>query len=312
MKVLMKRLLSVLCVVAALSVATLGVEMFFADAASNSITVTSAITGEKKYTGDDLQEAFSAAERGCIVAISRYITLTADVTLSAEVMLTGQSYIKFEDYRILLHGKGALFVDTRLRTKYIAAANAAYSEIEMVEENGGFLYYIVAQAPSFGKAKPTFKESGIVYGNRVDEESGILYHDVVVSGITTGELGSLVSITASNSEKVDVTYNGTVSVNDRTYVTNGSTMVLSASNHDFAEKVTKSYTVILLGDVNGNGMVDAADANLISCHANGTKPLTGNALLAADANQDSFVTWEDAQLLCDKYVRIDSYSSPLA
>ena len=300
MKVLMKRLLSVLCVVAALSVATLGVEIFFADAASNSITVTSAITGEKKYTGDDLQEAFSAAERGCIVAISRYITLTADVTLSAEVMLTGQSYIKFEDYRILLHGKGALFVDTRLRTKYIAAANAAYSEIEMVEENGGFLYYIVAQAPSFGKAKPTFKESGI------------LYHDVVVSGITTGELGSLVSITASNSEKVDVTYNGTVSVNDRTYVTNGSTMVLSASNHDFAEKVTKSYTVILLGDVNGNGMVDAADANLISCHANGTKPLTGNALLAADANQDSFVTWEDAQLLCDKYVRIDSYSSPLA
>ena len=46
--------------------------------------------------------------------------------------------------------------------------------------------------------------------------------------------------------------------------------------------------------------------------ANGTKLLTGNALLAADANQDSFVTWEDAQLLCDKYVRIDSYSSPLA
>jgi hypothetical protein len=38
---------------------------------------------------------------------------------------------------------------------------------------------------------------------------------------------------------------------------------------------------------------------------------TGNALLAADANRDGEVTAADAQLICEKYVRRNSYRSPL-
>ena len=50
---------------------------------------------------------------------------------------------------------------------------------------------------------------------------------------------------------------------------------------------------------------------MIARYAAGTLELSGNALLAADANHDGAVTAEDAMLICEKYVRRDSYRSPL-
>jgi len=68
----------------------------------------------------------------------------------------------------------------------------------------------------------------------------------------------------------------------------------------------------VIGDVNGNGRIDSADANLIVCHAAGLKTLSGDALQAADADGNGVVNTADADLLCRKYIRRDSYSSPLA
>lgn len=284
--------------------------LIYADAASSSITVTSALTGEELYSGDNLQQAFDAAERGSIVSVSKYITLDSNVVLDAEVMLSGESYIKFGDYKIQLTGDGALFVYTRLRTKYIGA-RYSYSEVEMMEESGGYVYYLVTQAPSLEGKVPSVTVSGDLLGAALDEQSGIVYLDAAVNGISTGSFTKLITMTADNAEAVEYSFKNTASVNGKSCLANGCTVTASAANYDYAQTVTKSYTVILLGDVNGNGRVDSADASLIACHASGAASLTGNALLAADANRDGSVTAADAELICKKYVRRSSYTSPL-
>lgn len=283
--------------------------ILYANAAS-SISVTSAITGEQLYAGNDLQEAFDAAERGCIVSVSRYVTLSSNAVLDVEVMLSGYSYIKFGDYKIQLTGEGAIFVDTRMRTKYIGALYS-YSSVEMVEENGGYVYYLLTQAPSFEGKQPSVKVAGNLLGAKLDEAAGILWLDAATGGITSDKMSELITMTADNADAVQYSFNGANVTGGKTYVSNDCTMVCSAVNHDYGATVTKSYTIILLGDVNGNGKIDAADASLIACHASGTKSLTGNALVAADANLDGVVSAEDAWLICEKYVKGSTYSSPL-
>ena len=51
---------------------------------------------------------------------------------------------------------------------------------------------------------------------------------------------------------------------------------------------------ILIGDVNGDGMVNAADAVLIMRHALSLELLEGDALIAADYNGDGSITTVDA------------------
>ena len=317
---------AVLCAVVMLAGVLLHSAVYSVEAARAPITVTNAVTGESK-SANSLQEAFDIAERGCFVDVSQYITLDSDVTLSAEVWLRGETNITFGNYKILLKGNGALFVIERLRSKNIDVANGDHSWIEMVEENGGYLYYIKSHVPAFKNgAKPWLESSGVVYGHRVEERAldngtaGYFYHDLAAAGITAGELSGLVAVDYGPGDKNAVWYtdavvatfhSGTANLATGDIVPNGSRMVLTASNHDNTEKATKSYTVILLGDVNGNGRVDAADAHLIILHTNGSKLLTGDALLAADANQDGLVNRQDAALLCEKYVDPAGYSTPL-
>jgi len=52
-----------------------------------------------------------------------------------------------------------------------------------------------------------------------------------------------------------------------------------------------------VGDVNGDGMIDAVDAFAVFGHIRGAFPLEGPALAAADVNQDRLVTQEDFERL---------------
>lgn len=304
----MKRILCMFLLVVAIFSLTCTMN---ADAAGNYITVTSALNGAKLYSGDDLQAAFDACERGCIVSIGRSITLTSDVTLTSEVMITGHMDIRFGEYRILLSGKGAIFVDTRFnKSKYVAAANP-YSEVDWMDESGGYIYYLIAQAPDFGEEQPTFKTSAKFMAAEVDVERNIIYQDVAVDGLFAVDMTKLVSMNAENAENIEFAFSNTVVADGRNYIATGTVMTASATNFDYEGTVKKNYTLILLGDVNGNGFVDASDASLIARHVAGVSELAGNALLAADANHDGVVSAEDAELICQKYVRRDSYKSPL-
>lgn len=280
-------------------------------AASGSITVTSVLTGEKLYSGDDLQEAFDAAERGCIVSVDRYITLKQDVILRVEVMLKNYSFIRFVPdtnhtdvyYKLQLAEKGAIFSSDRIRSKYIGALHS-YSEVDMVQENDGYVYYLVAQAPAFENAHPVVNTQNGVYGAKVDGEKALVYLDLPVSGISEEALVSNLSMKAKNTEKVAFTF-------QPSGIATGSVMTATATNYDFEGSDTATYTVIVLGDVNSNGIIDSADAALIAQFAAGAATLSDYALLAADANMDGVVNSKDAKLICEKYVRSDAYKSPL-
>ena len=80
------------------------------------------------------------------------------------------------------------------------------------------------------------------------------------------------------------------------------TMTVSKSKHVTREytvtvnngKVTQNAEIWMLGDVNGDGMVNAADAVLIMRHALSLELLEGDALIAADYNGDGSITTVDA------------------
>lgn len=59
------------------------------------------------------------------------------------------------------------------------------------------------------------------------------------------------------------------------------------------------FTVALLGDVNGDGMVSAVDAALAARYAAGLEQLTAEQLWAADVDGDGEVTSEDASLIAE-------------
>lgn len=319
MKTILKWAKRVLCLVIILMILFADSSALFADAAG-FITVTNALSGKKIGTYDNLQDAFDVCERGCIVSIGQRYTMTANVELKAEIMLSGHLDIVFGEYQILLSGKGAIFVDTRFnKSKYVGASNP-YSEVDWMDESGGYIYYLITQTPDFGENLPKFTTGSKLLGVDVDAESNVIYQDGAVDGILASDMTKLVSFPLDFSdeakaehaiENVAISFDGTVSNDGRTYIANGTTMTASATNYDYEGSVDKVYTIILLGDVNGNGRVDAADASLIARHAAGSTELTGNALLAADANRDGAVTAEDAQLICEKYIRRDSYRTPL-
>jgi len=293
----------ILCLVLVATLLLADGSMFQASAANGSITVTNALSGATLYSGDNMQDALNAAVRGSIVSIDRWFTLTSDVVVDVEVMLANLDRLTWGDYKILLTGKGAVYVDSRLRRKNYGALYS-YSTVQMTEESGGYVYYLETQKPTFEGAQTQITPSGSLYGALVDEAAATIYLDAAVGGISVDNLAPMISIPAQNSEKVKC------SVNEG-YVASGVTLTATASNYDYDGNVTKTYTLVLLGDANGNGRIDAADANLIACHANGTASLSGAALLAADADRDGAVTAADADMICRKYVRRDSYATPL-
>lgn len=316
MKVSLKWMKRLLCAMVIVSTLCIGFSVPSASAASGAINVTSALTGEKIYSGDDLQEAFAAAERGCIVHVTRSITLTQDVILKVEVMLDGYSLIRFAPdlnntsvyYQIKLAEKGAIFCESRIRTKYISALHS-YSEVGMIEENGGYVYYLEAQAPDFAGASPVFSAGDGFFGGKVDKENARIYLDVAPAGITEDAIAAYIAMDAKNTDWVTYTFQPGAANGEK--VATGSTMVAAASNYDYEGSDKLSYSVIVLGDVNGNGKIDSADAALIAQFSTGVTTLAENALLAADANCDGYVNMEDAQLICQKYIRTDAYRSPV-
>lgn len=278
------------------------------DAASGAITVTNALTGETLYNGDSLKEAMQAATRGSIVSIDRFYTMTSDAVIDCEVMLSNSDRITWGGYRLLLTGNGAVYVSSRLSRKQYGALYA-YSSVTYTEESGGYVYYLEAGVPAFdAAAAPTTLQTGSgLLGARVNESAGTILLDTAVYGMSGDNLTKQITITATNAEKVKISYEKLASSN----VTTGTVLTASATNYDYSGQVTKSYELIVLGDVNRNGRIDSADANLIVCHYVGQVSLSGAALKAADVNCDGTVDATDADVLCRKYIRRDSYSSYL-
>lgn len=302
--------------IAAILVVVLGLVFVHATAATYIYDVTNAITGEQLYRGNDIQEAFDAAERGSIISVGRNVTIKTNVIIDAEVMISNYSLIRFADEgKFLLTGDGALYVDTRLPVKRIGALYS-YSSVDYTDTEGpgggaGYLYFLVTQSPSLEGQVPRISAGEGLLGSYVDETTGTIYIDAPVDGISIRDLTGLISMEASNADDVTFAVSGSVLVNGKECVKNGSTITASANNRDTKTTATRTYNIVLLGDVNSNGRIDAADASLIMRASAGGTTLSDLATIAADADRDGVVSAGDADVICKKYVRVGSYKSPL-
>ena len=255
MKTILRMMKYIVCALLIIAVLFADSSAFQVDAASGSITVTNELSGngETVYSGESLQEAFSACIRGCVVSIGRRITLTEDVFLKAEVALSGYSNITFSGHKIMLEVNGAILSETRFRMSEIAAVNC-YSSVEMRRENGSYIYYLLTQTPVFGEEQPEFAMGGKLLGAAVDAENKVIYQDVDVDGILASDMTKLISFPIDFSENgklehaietVAISFDGTVTSDGRSYIANGAIMKASATNFDYEGSVDKIYTIIL-------------------------------------------------------------------
>ena len=140
-------------------------------------------------------------------------------------------------------------------------------------------------------------------------DNDLIYLDIQPSGIAVAELLELLKV----QYQADVLTLTVVNSKDGAgLVCNGSKLVITASNKD-GKSVTKTYTIIILGDVNGNGKIEVADTYLIAATRVGTSTveLSEYALLAADVNMNGGLDVADASRNANKIVFWDSYTTGL-
>lgn len=84
-------------------------------------------------------------------------------------------------------------------------------------------------------------------------------------------------------------------LNDDDLMETGSTINLVDENG----KILDSVTVILMGDVNGDGLVNIKDASLIQRKESGKETIQGDSFLAADVDMDGDVSGKDASRILE-------------
>lgn len=132
-------------------------------------------------------------------------------------------------------------------------------------------------------------------------QSGYKYSNDYISNIKIGtSAGSMISKLKNGNEKVTVkvtsidSNNKTIEKKDSTVLGTGDIVTISTSTE------SKSFRVVIYGDVNGDGVVSAVDYVKIKNYIMSASELSGSYKLAADVNLDSAITAVD-------YVNVKNY-----
>lgn len=132
-------------------------------------------------------------------------------------------------------------------------------------------------------------------------QSGYKYSSDYISNIKIGtSAGSMISKLKNGNEKVTVkvtsidSNNKTIDKKDSTVLGTGDIVTISTSTE------SKSFRVVIYGDVNGDGVVSAVDYVKIKNYIMSASELSGSYKLAADVNLDSAITAVD-------YVNVKNY-----
>ena len=124
-------------------------------------------------------------------------------------------------------------------------------------------------------------------------EGTYLYLDALVDGLTAQELISYLEFTNNN---VHAVVTNTVGANN--IVATGSVLTVSVGN------VIKQYTIVIDGDIDGDGRVTSSDAVLLAMDYVGEKKIatTSAAFKAADVDHDGRILSSDAVRIALKYL----------
>lgn len=177
---------------------------------------------------------------------------------------------------------------------------------------GSLVVKLFVLEPELVDGDVNIAEDKNIFGAKVDEENKLIYLDTDAQGITAELFAQLITHGAINADKVEAVFDAADLKNNK--VVNGATVEFIASNNSTSVVDTETYTVIIMGDVNSDGINDVGDSVALMYHCMKEHDLTEKigayALLAADMNFAQGVDVADAVLIMRKCMN-DNYTSLL-
>ena len=164
------------------------------------------------------------------------------------------------------------------------------------------------QVPTLSDPTVT-KDGTIVKGAKVDTENKYIILDTCPEGITEAQFRAIINYHPENAtaDDVQLTFSKLKEFKNAMRICNGCVVTAKAvTDNGTSEEVV--YTVIILGDLSGDGILKVNDAVQSVKALNGTE-LDTMQRMAADMSQDGVFKINDAVLLMKKLDNWDNYSS---
>ena len=163
-------------------------------------------------------------------------------------------------------------------------------------------------APEFvdGTGTPEIGTSDKLHGVHIDTANKIIYLDAHFNGIKADELKEIIKFFTKYADGVEVVIGDGTNKN----ISNGTKLVATAYNSSDI-KTSVEYTIVVLGDVNGNGRLESGDAVLVLQSSVQMITLTDVQKLAADMDLNGRLLAGDAHLIAKKIIYWDEYVSAL-
>ncbi|MBE6788372.1 MAG: hypothetical protein E7539_01770 [Ruminococcaceae bacterium] len=168
------------------------------------------------------------------------------------------------------------------------------------------------KAPVFvdGHGNAEVLKNDKIAGAVVNHDKNMITLDAHNDGITVAELKELLKLQALNADSIELVF-GDGTLADSARVANGTKVTATARRNGTDEIDVVTHTIIVLGDINGNGRIEAGDAVEISQMLVGEKTLSDTQLLAADTNCNGRTDIGDATRIASKYVDWNNYETML-
>lgn len=203
------------------------------------------------------------------------VSMTDNIAVTGTMTVTGAANIEQGGFSFVLKNK-----DSRLVSD--AALNVTTDLSGYKVETNGTTYTLRAKTPA------------VVDG-------GYLKLDTRPQGINANELQTaLCKILNKSNASVTVEASG---LTKEGLVRNGASATVTSAN-----EIVK-YTIIIMGDANCNGEIDAGDGVLMRKHFQGVKLMEGAALLAADTTQNGEIDAGDGVRNRMKFQKWTAYST---
>ena len=190
--------------------------------------------------------------------------------------------------------------------------------LDKIKNLDGFDYDKFVGAEKVVVSNPEIKEVKLnnlnnkLYGYKVkmDTAENFIFLDLHHLGVTLDEFKTMIqgSVLENDADgKAEITVNNTIHESGR--VGTGLKITMTAKNSE-GTTVTAKFTIIVLGDINGDGQVKSGDASLASKITIDTYDATNYQILAADINGDGKVKSGDKSMICKKTIELkDQYKS---
>lgn len=167
---------------------------------------------------------------------------------------------------------------------------------------------VLAKLPFIHVPTISLENTDIIRGGKVDAEGQYLFLDTAPTGLKVKDF-PCVNFAIDNASEYTVTISyGKKVRGENDLVCNGDMVTVWAANADGVE-TSVSYTIIIMGDANCDGKLNARDTALMKAAFVGELSLEGDGALAADMNFDGKLNARDTAACDNKFVNWNDWAT---